>query len=56
MSLPPVRYVSNLRDRQKAETRDQILAAVGRKLETESLEDLSFAEIASEAGVGERTV
>jgi len=46
----------NLRDRQRAETREQILRAVGRQLETRSLEDLSFAEIARDAGVGERTV
>lgn len=45
-----------LRDRQKAATRDEILRAVGRRLETTSLEDLSFAEIAAEAKVGERTV
>ena len=56
MSIPPSRYVSNLRDRQKAETHDQILGAVGRKLEGGNLEELSFAEIAEEAGVGERTV
>jgi glycosyltransferase involved in cell wall biosynthesis len=56
MSIPPSRYVSSLRDRQKAETHDQILGAVGRKLETGNLDDLSFAEIAAEAGVGERTV
>lgn len=46
----------NLRDRQREETREQILRAVGRQLETRSLEDLSFAEIARDAGVGERTV
>ncbi|MBI1200521.1 MAG: glycosyltransferase [Phenylobacterium sp.] len=46
----------NLRDRQREETRAQILRAVGRQLETRSLEDLSFAEIARDAGVGERTV
>ena len=56
MSIPPSRYVSSLRDRQKAETHDQILGAVGRKLEGGNLEELSFAEIAAEAGVGERTV
>ena len=56
MTLPPSRYVSSLRDRQKAETHDQILNAVGRKLESGALEDISFAEIAEEAGVGERTV
>ena len=36
--------------------RDQILRAVGRRLEAGPLEDLSFSEIAAEAGVGERTV
>src|SRR5690606_35989516 len=46
----------SLRDRQKAATHDEILRAVARKLESTSLEDLSFAEIAAEAGVGERTV
>ena len=56
MTIPPSRYVSSLRDRQKAETHDQILGAVGRKLEGGNLEELSFAEIAAEAGVGERTV
>src|SRR4051812_26669059 len=46
----------NLRDRQRAETREQILASVGRQLERGSLEDLSFADIAKDAGLGERTV
>ncbi len=46
----------NLRDRQREETRAQILRAVGRQLEHRSLEDLSFAEIARDADVGERTV
>jgi glycosyltransferase involved in cell wall biosynthesis len=56
MTLAPSRYAANLRDRQKAETRDLILAAVARKLESGPLEDLSFAAIAAEANVGERTV
>jgi glycosyltransferase involved in cell wall biosynthesis len=55
MSNPPD-YSSSVRDRQKAARRDEILRAVARKLETSSLEDLSFAQIAQEAGVGERTV
>lgn len=46
----------SLRERQREETRAQILRAVGRQLESRSLEDLSFAEIARDAGVGERTV
>src|SRR3954465_9301545 len=46
----------NLRDRHPEEPREQILRAVGQQLETRSLEDLSFAEIARDAGVGERTV
>jgi glycosyltransferase involved in cell wall biosynthesis len=46
----------SLRDRQREETRAQILRAVGRLLEHRSLEDIGFAEIAREAGVGERTV
>ena len=56
MTMPPTRYVSNLRDRQKAETHDQILRAVATRLESGGLEELSFAEIAAEAKVGERTV
>lgn len=44
------------RDRQREETREEILRAVGRQLESESLEDLSFADIARDAKVGERTV
>jgi glycosyltransferase involved in cell wall biosynthesis len=46
----------NLRDKQREETREQILRAVGRQLEAGPLEDLSFSEIAKDAGVGERTV
>ena len=52
MKLPS----ANLRERQRLETREQILRAVGHQLETRSLEDLSFAEIAADAGVGERTI
>jgi glycosyltransferase involved in cell wall biosynthesis len=47
----------SLRDRQRAETREQILRAVGRQLESgQALEDLSFADVAKDAGLGERTV
>ena len=46
----------NLRERQRAQTRELIMRAVGHQLETRSLEDLSFSEIARDAGVGERTV
>src|SRR6185503_15734897 len=46
----------NLRDRQREETREQILRAVGHQLEAGPLEDLSFADIAKDARVGERTV
>ncbi len=50
--MPP-----SLRDRQRAETREQILRAVGRQMEAgQSLEDLSFADVARDAGLGERTV
>ncbi|MDP1642959.1 MAG: TetR family transcriptional regulator, partial [Phenylobacterium sp.] len=44
------------RDRQKAATRDQILRVVGARLESGPLDELSFADIAKDAGVGERTV
>jgi glycosyltransferase involved in cell wall biosynthesis len=46
----------NLRDRQREETREQILQAVARQLDKGQMEDLSFAEIAKDAGLGERTV
>ena len=52
MKLPS----ANLRVRQRLETREQILRAVGHQLEKRSLEDLSFAEITADAGVGERTI
>src|SRR4051794_37003508 len=51
---PPNR--ENLRDRQREETREQILRAVGHQLEQGPLEDLSFSDIAKDAHVGERTV
>jgi glycosyltransferase involved in cell wall biosynthesis len=46
----------NARDRQRAETREQILRAVARQLENGQMDDLSFAEVAKDAGLGERTV
>src|SRR5689334_13588872 len=46
----------NLRDKQREETREQIMRAVGHQLEAGRLDDISFAEIARDAGVGERTV
>jgi glycosyltransferase involved in cell wall biosynthesis len=45
-----------LRERQREETREQILRAVGRQLEQGRLDDLNFAEIAEDADLGERTV
>src|ERR1700754_1140849 len=53
---PPSAPHPNARDRQREETREQILRAVARQLEAGEMEDLSFAEVAKEAGVGERTV
>src|ERR1700755_1093959 len=53
---PPSATHPNARDRQREETREQILRAVARQLEAGEMEDLSFAEVAKEAGVGERTV
>lgn len=44
------------RDKQREETREQILRAVGSQLETSALDDLSFGDVAKTAGVGERTV
>ena len=45
-----------LRERQKSATQDLILEAVGRCMQDRGLEELSFAEVAAEAGVGLRTV
>lgn len=45
-----------LRDRNKAKTRENILMAVARRLENHGLANLSFAEIAREADIGESTV
>jgi len=50
------RYFSPLRARQKAQTREMILRAVGKRLEAGGVEELSFADVAVEAKVGERTV
>ena len=54
--LPGDEPAGNARDRQKAVTRDQILQAVGRRLESSPMDELSFADVAKDAGVGERTV
>jgi len=53
---PPSAPPPNARDRQRQETREHILRAVARQLEAGEMEDVSFAEIARDAGVGERTV
>lgn len=46
----------SLRDRQKSATQELILEAVGRCMQDRGLEELSFADVAAEAGVGLRTV
>lgn len=53
-SAPP-RYHSPLRARQKDDTRQMLLAAAGRVVTRDGLEGLSFAALAKEAGVQERT-
>jgi len=50
------RYASPIRLYRKEATREVILQAVRRRLELGGLEDASFAQIAADAGVGERTV
>jgi glycosyltransferase involved in cell wall biosynthesis len=56
MKLPSASH-PGARDRQRAETREHILSAVARQMQAGAqMEELSFAEIAREAGVGERTV
>jgi len=52
----PAQYESPLRAEQKEATRRRILDAAGRLMENRGLEEFSFAEIAAEAGVKERTV
>jgi len=54
--MRPPAISPNQREKQREETREQILRAVGRQLEAGPLEDLSFADIAKDARVGERTV
>src|SRR5687768_1875062 len=49
-------YESPLRTEQKEATRQRILDAAGRLLEDRGLEEFSFAAIAKEARVQERTV
>jgi len=50
------RPVDSLRQRQKSATADLILQAVGRCLEDGALADLTFARVADEANVAERTL
>ena len=52
----PTRYSSDLRRSQTEATRNSILEVLRRKLDSGRLEEASFAEIAAEAGVAERTV
>ena len=49
-------YQSPLRAEQKEATRQRILDAAGKLMEDRGLEEFSFASIAKEAGVKERTV
>jgi AcrR family transcriptional regulator len=51
-----VKYESPLRDEQKAETRRRIVMAAERLMQDAGLGDLTFAAVAREAGVRERTV
>jgi glycosyltransferase involved in cell wall biosynthesis len=44
------------RERHRQETREEILRAVARQLDKGAIEDLNFAELAKDAGLGERTV
>src|SRR5688572_5447569 len=56
VAKPAAAYQSPLRAEQKQATRQRILDAAGRLLEDRGLEEFSFAAIAKEAGVKERTV
>jgi len=53
---PSLTYDSPLRADQKRATRQRILEAAGRLMEDRGLQEFSFAAIAAEAGVKERTV
>jgi len=52
----PSKYESRLRTEQKAATRRLILDAAGRLMEDRGVSEFSFAAIAKEPGVQERTV
>jgi AcrR family transcriptional regulator len=52
----PSAYESPLRREQKAATRQRILDAAGRLMQQRGLEEFSYAAIAAEADVKERTV
>ena len=56
LEKPTAAYQSPLRAEQKEATRQRILDAAGRLMEDRGLEEFSFAAIAKEAGVKERTV
>jgi AcrR family transcriptional regulator len=53
---PAAKYESPLREEQKAETRRRILGAAERLMQDADLGELTFAAVAREAGVQERTV
>jgi AcrR family transcriptional regulator len=55
---PPARrnYVSPLRERQAQHTRDEILDALTRLLETQGADEITTRELALAAGVAERSV
>jgi AcrR family transcriptional regulator len=55
-ATPSSAYDSPLRADQKRATRQRILDAAGRLMEDRGLQEFSFAAIADEAGVKERTV
>ena len=54
--MTAVEPAPTLRDRQKEVTRDLILGAVAKLMERVDLRDLTFTDLAAEAGVSERTV
>src|ERR1700761_6933562 len=50
------RRLSRVRQGQREATREAVLKALRRRMEPGQLEDVSFAELANDADVGERTV
>lgn len=54
--MHPAARIRPLRERHAVRTRGEILAAIGRLFTDESLDEVTFAEVARESGMSERTI